>query len=98
MLISEDQKIHWNLLETVRWICTRDAGRVAAMWEMDEYHGIAVALFGVKPEFDPRCLLFFKEINPDAGRDVAGLRSESKSSGPDAFIVMEPSDALRQLL
>jgi hypothetical protein len=92
MPISEDQKTHWNLLEAVRWISTRNEERVSAMWDMDEYRGIAAALFGEKPEFDPRCLLFFKDINPDA------VETPRKSTSRTAAPLVGPSEALDALL
>jgi hypothetical protein len=50
MKSDPDQKAYWNLLETVRWICTRDEERVAAMWDMDEDEQMAVTMFDPKPE------------------------------------------------
>ena len=96
-MTSVEQKTYWSLLETVRWICTRDDGRVAVMWDIDEYQGIALAMFGAKQELDPRSLLFFRKADPDSDREAAGLSSESKSSRTDASLVMGPGEALCDL-
>ncbi len=45
MTTGADQKIDWNLAETVMWICTRDHDRVAGLWEMEEADAIASVLF-----------------------------------------------------
>jgi hypothetical protein len=98
MIISKDQKTYWSIPETVRWICTRDEDRVAAMWNIDESHGMALALFGEKPELDPRSLLIFKAAGPNCERRAPGLLSKSESSRIDASPVMGPSEALDDLL
>jgi hypothetical protein len=92
MLIDNDQKACWNLPETLRWITTRDEKRITAMWDMDEDHGIALALYGEKPQLDPRSLLFFH-----ANRN-SDLLKTSKSPHADMSLVMGPSEALCNLL
>ena len=89
-----DQKAYWNLLETVRWICTRDEERVAAMWNMDEHEQMAIALFDAKPKLDPNSLLILRGTNPN----VAEPQGNWKSSGIDKAIMMGPQKALDDLL
>ena len=98
MLVGNDQKAYWNLPETLRWISTRDEERVAAMWEMDEDRGIALALFAEKREFDPCSLLIFNDANLYSDRDEPGALGKAKSSGTDASLLMAPDEALRALL
>jgi hypothetical protein len=45
MVGAADQKISWNLGETVVWIRTRDHNRVAGMWDLSEFEAIALAFF-----------------------------------------------------
>jgi len=99
MTRAVDQKTYWGLLETVRWICTRDEDRVAAMWDMSEEDGIAPAMFGgVKPQLDLSSLLRLAGTNFDADGKAAvpeGARESSRIDGP---IMMLPSQALDDLL
>jgi len=97
-MTSVEQKTYWSLLETVRWICTRNEAQVAAMWDMDEDERMALAMFDMKPELDPRSLLIFQGANPDAVREAAGPPSKWKSSRIDESIMMGPSEALNDLL
>jgi hypothetical protein len=85
-----DQKTYWGLLETVKWISTRDDERVAAMWDMSEEDRIAVAMFG--------SLLVRPGTTSDADREAAAPQSNRKSSGIGGAIVMGPGQALDDLL
>ena len=48
MTSQVDRKIYWDLLETMRWIQTRDGGAVAAIWDWSDDERMAVALYGMK--------------------------------------------------
>jgi len=48
MTSDVDQKTYWDLLETLRWISTRDEQLVVAMWDLDDDTRMALALFGIK--------------------------------------------------
>jgi len=48
MTSDVDRKTYWDLLETLRWICTRDEQLVAAMWDRSDEDRMALALFGTK--------------------------------------------------
>ena len=50
-----DQKIEWNLGETITWIRTRDHDRVADLWEASEFEAASRALFDrdLLPKIDP---------------------------------------------
>jgi hypothetical protein len=50
MTSDVDRKTYWDLLETLRWIATRDEQLVAAMWDWSDNEKMAVALFGIKVE------------------------------------------------
>ena len=60
-----DPKVYWDLLETVWWIRSRDAERVADMQDKSEEDKAALALFGLKPEVKllPRLSLPEAEFN-----------------------------------
>jgi hypothetical protein len=60
-----DPKAYWDLFETVWWIRSRDAERVADMQDKTEEDKAALALFGRKPEVDllPRLSLPEAEFN-----------------------------------
>ena len=62
MTSAGDQKTYWGLFETVRWICTRDQERVAAMWNMSEEDAMAPALFS-GPQWYLRSLQGLPETN-----------------------------------
>jgi hypothetical protein len=94
MTSVSDQKAYWNLLETVRWICTRDEEKVAAMWNMDEDEQMAVALFDVKPRLDPNSLLIVRRADPNAAEPLGN----GKPSGIDNANMMDPQKALDDLL
>lgn len=98
MTSTVDQKTYWDLLEAVRWICTRDEEQVAGMWDMSEEDRIAATMFGVKAEFDPRSLLILGGTNPDADRERAAPQENEKSSRIDGPIIMGSSKALDDLL
>ena len=98
MTSTVDQKTYWDLLEAVRWICTRDEEQVAGMWDMSEEDRIAATMFGAKAEFDPRSLLILGGTNPDADRERAAPRENEKSSRIDGPIMMGSSKALDDLL
>jgi hypothetical protein len=92
-----DQKTYWGLLETVRWISTRDDERVAAMWDMSEEDAIAPAMLGVRAQFDlpwPRGLA---ETDSDADREAAASQGNGRSSRIDGAFMMGPSQALDDL-
>jgi hypothetical protein len=50
MTSDADRKTYWDLLETLRWIATRDEQLVAVMWDWSDDEKMAVALFGIKVE------------------------------------------------
>src|SRR5207302_758693 len=50
MTSDADRKTYWDLLETLRWIATRDEQLVAVMWDWSDDEKVAVALFGIKVE------------------------------------------------
>jgi len=50
MTSDADRKTYWDLLETLRWIATRDEQLVAVMWDWSNDEKMAVALFGIKVE------------------------------------------------
>ena len=60
-----DPKAYWDLFETVWWIRSRDAERVADMQDKAEEDKAALALFGLKPEAKllPRLSLPEAEFN-----------------------------------
>ena len=70
MTSAVDKKAYWSLLETVRWMCTRDQERVAAMWNMNEEDAMASALLG--PRWYPRSLQGLPETNSNADTGAAG--------------------------
>jgi hypothetical protein len=97
MIADRNQKTYWDLLETLRWILTRDAERVAAMWDVDEDQRIAVVMFDVNPELDPRLLLTFQSANPAADREAAGPQGGTERSGLDGVTAMAHDKALDDL-
>jgi len=96
MVTAADQKTYWGLLETVRWICTRDEERVAAMWDMSEDKRIALAMFGVKAELNPYSLLVYPTANPGADRETAAPRKHQGSLVDDSNM-MVPGQAVEDL-
>ena len=48
MTSDVDRKTYWDLLETLRWICTRDEQHVAAMWDWSDEDRMALALSGMR--------------------------------------------------
>src|SRR5215469_6461524 len=88
---AADQKTYWGLLETMRWICTRDPERVAAMWDMSEEDGIALALFAGWPEWYLRFLQGLPEANSEADADAAA--PPNSKPGSDRRFMMGPTQA-----
>src|SRR6516165_6166176 len=56
MTNDTDRKTYWDLLETLRWIGTRDEQLVAAMWDWNDDKKMAVVLFGMKEQRGIRSL------------------------------------------
>jgi len=52
MTSDADRKTYWDLLETLRWIATRDEQLVAVMWDWSDDEKMAVALLGIKAEIE----------------------------------------------
>ena len=98
MTSDAGQKAYWDLLETLRWICTRNEERVAAMWGMNEDDRLAVVMFDGKPEIDPSSLLILRGTNPAADRDSAVSKGNINRSRMDQATVMAPDKALHDLL
>jgi hypothetical protein len=96
MTSAVDQKTYWSLLETVRWMCTRDQERVAEMRNMSEEDGIAPALFGGWPQWYLRSLQGLPETNSDA--DGAAAAPQASKPRVDRPFMMDPSLALDDLL
>jgi hypothetical protein len=48
MTSDAGRKTYWDLLETLRWICTRNEKLVAAMWDRSDDDRMAVTLSGMK--------------------------------------------------
>jgi hypothetical protein len=51
-----DQKMYWDLFETLSWISTRDEQLVAAMWDRSDEERAALALFRMRVRRDVRSL------------------------------------------
>jgi len=96
MTSAADQKTYWGLLETMRWICTRDPERVAAMWNMSEEDGIALALFAGWPEWYLRSLQGLPEANSAADADAAA--AQNSYPGSDRPFMMGPTQAQDELI
>jgi hypothetical protein len=96
MTSAGDQKTYWGLLETVRWICTRDHERVADMRNMSEEDGIAPALFGGWAQWYLRSLQGLRETNSDA--DGSAAAPQGSKPRVDRPFMMDPSQALDDLL
>jgi hypothetical protein len=97
MTSAVDQKTYWDLLETVRWICTRDEQRVAAMWDMGEGDRIAPAMFGVKAELALLPPLGLQGTKPDADRQAISPRDNEKSSRIDGPTIPALDDLFRKV-
>jgi hypothetical protein len=97
MTNASDQKTYWRLLETVRWISTRDDERVADMWDMSEEEAIAPALFGVRARFDLPSLLGLAGAGSDTEREAGAAQGNGRSSRIDGPFMMGPSQALAEL-
>lgn len=96
MTSAGDQKTYWGLLETVRWICTRDQERVAALWNMSEEDAMASALLAGWPHWYPRWFLGPPETNSDA--DGAATTPQDSKPRVDQPFMMTPNRALEDLL
>ena len=96
MTSAGDQKTYWGLLETVRWICTRDQERVAALWNMSEEDAMASALLAGWPQSYPRWFLGLPETNSDA--DGAAAAPQDSKPRVDRPFMMTPNRALDDLL
>ena len=90
--------MYWGLLEIVMWISTRDDERVAAMWDMSEEERMAVAMFAVKAQLHRPSLLAFPHAAFDVDSEADALRDNEELSRIDGPIVMEPSQALDDVL
>jgi hypothetical protein len=98
MTSAVDQKTYWGLSETMRWICTRAEKRVVAMRDMDGDDNVAVAMFDLKRELDPRFLLIFQGTYPDADSEPAEPQGKWKASRSDRAVMMWPDEAMDDLL
>jgi hypothetical protein len=75
-----DRKTYWDLLETLRWICTRDEQLVAAMWDLDDDTRIALALFAKEV---PRAIRPpLSRTTRGADLDPATLQCDRRTSNP----------------
>jgi hypothetical protein len=79
MTSDADRKTYWDLLETLRWIGTRDEQRVAAMWDWSDDEKMAVALFGVKVQRGIRSLPGPSGSNRGADLDPAAPQGDEKT-------------------
>lgn len=94
-----DQKIDWNLGETIVWIRTRNHDRVARMWEMSEFEAIAAAFFDTQ-QLPRRTMkaLPFDENRPGAsigdkpGRSDAVQVQDSWVQAPDSMEANESAE------
>jgi hypothetical protein len=75
-----DRKTYWDLLETLRWICTRDEQLVAAMWDLDDDTRMALALFGKEVPRDIRPPL--SRTTRGADLDPAAPECDGRTSIP----------------
>lgn len=72
MTSDVDRKTYWDLLETLRWIGTRDEQLVAAMWDKSDEDGMALALFGAKARLVIRSPPESSGTNRGADLEAAG--------------------------
>lgn len=76
MTSEVDRKTYWDLFETIRWVQTRDEGRVAAIWDWSDDERMAVALDGMKVPFVVRSPPW---PSTDRGADCVPARSQGSA-------------------
>jgi hypothetical protein len=82
MTSDVDRKTYWDLLETLRWICTRDEQLVAAMWDLDDDTRMALALFGIKVPRGIRSPPGLSRTTRGADLDPAAPQCDGRTSIP----------------
>jgi len=80
MTNDADRKTYWDLLETLRWIGTRDEQLVAAMWDWNDDKKMAVVLFGMKEQRGIRSLPGPSGSNRGVDLDPAAPQGDEKRS------------------
>ena len=95
-MTAPDHKMYWDLLETLRWIGTRDEGGITATGDIDEKKRTPLTIFPVEAGLDAHALWALVEYDYDwePGARQAGRKSlDANESG-----MIGPSQALNYLL
>jgi len=90
MTSDVDRKTYWDLLETQRWICTRDEELVAAMWDRSDEDRMALALFGTKVPLVIRSPPGPSGTNRGADLEAAAPQGDGRTSRVGGLIMTRP--------
>jgi hypothetical protein len=98
MTSDVDRKTYWDLLETLRWICTRDERLVAAMWDRSDEDRMALALSGMKVPLVIRSPPGSSGTNRGADLEVAAPQGDGRTSRVGGLIMTRPIPTLDDVL
>jgi hypothetical protein len=98
MTSDVDRKTYWDLLETLRWICTRDEQLVGAMWDRSDEDRMALALSGMRLPLVIRSPPGPSGTNRGADLEAAAPQGDGRTSRIGGLIMTRPSQALDEVL
>jgi hypothetical protein len=82
MMIHPDRKTYWDLLETLRWIATRDERRVAALRDRSDEEKMALAHSGMRTPRAVHSLPGPSGSNLGAELEAPALQGDGAASDP----------------
>ena len=97
-MTAPDYKMYWDLLETLRWIGTRDEGGVTAMGDIDEKKRTPLTIFPVEAVLDAHALWALVEYDFTDDWEPGARQAGRKSLDANESGMIGPSQALNYLL
>jgi hypothetical protein len=97
-MAAPDQKMYWDLLETLRWIRTRGEGGITAMGDIDEKKRRPLTIFPVEAVLDAHELWALVEYDFTGDWEPGARHAGRKSLDANESGRVGPSQALNYLL
>src|SRR5262245_43717939 len=97
-MTAPDHKTYWDLLETLRWIGTRDEGRITAMGDIDEKKGTPLTIFPAKAVLDAHAPWALVKYDFTDDFDPSARPADRKSFDANVSGMIGPGQALNYLL
>ena len=97
-MTAPDHKMYWDLLETLRWIGTRDEGGITATGDIDEKKRTPLTIFPVEAVLDAHALWALVEYDFTDDWEPGASQAGRKSLDANESGMIGPSQALNYLL